>query len=110
MNPGDLRYLIQIVRPVRRKNEQTGAYEKEEVPVCQVRAAVKGVKGSEGVTAGAEQYTETIQFTIRWRADLSGGMAILWRNKRYEIERIEPVPTDGVYRRIYGVARQGVKT
>lgn len=76
--------------------------------VCSPSAAVRGVKGSDQTMRDAEQHVETVEFTIRWRDGLNSAMRIKWHDQDYEIERLEPTPYQGLYRRIWATCTAGV--
>lgn len=74
-----------------------------------VNASVRGVKGLEAVEMGAAQVSETLEFTIRWR-EIDTSMVIVYKGKQYEIERADPAPYEGQYRRIWAHSVRGEGT
>lgn len=109
ISPGMLRYPIEL--HARDLYADASGYT-QDAGGCHIEtsAHVRGVKALEGVEAGAEQITETLEFTIRWRSDLDTSMLVRHRGRDYEIERIDPTPYEGRYRRIWAHSIRGVGT
>ncbi len=100
MKSGDLKYIVEIVSSLP-EQLPSGHYTPAGTTVCQGFAAVRGVKALDGVQQGAEQYSETIEVTMRWRDGIDASMRVKWGGRLYEIERVDPVPYERQYRRIW---------
>ena len=75
--------------------------------VCQTFAAVRGLKASDQVIRDAEQHVESAEFTIRWRDGLDSSMTIRYRERDWEIERVELTPYEGQFMRIWATSSAG---
>jgi SPP1 family predicted phage head-tail adaptor len=64
------------------------------VNVDTVWARAQPVRGREYFAAGQVQSETAVKFTIRWRADVSGAMRVLWRGLAHAIVA-EPIDVDG---------------
>lgn len=60
-------------------------------PVADVWAAAEPLRGREYFAAGQTQSEVTVRFTIRWRANVTAAMRVVWRGQAYDIASvIEP--------------------
>jgi len=108
MDPGSLIHRITISSSEPKIDPETLGYTPGDPKICSVRAAVKGMRASEGLIAGAERLNQLLQFTLRWRSGLDTSMVITWQGQDYDIEYIDPTPFERNYMRIRAIARGGV--
>lgn len=81
---GDMRERITIQqRPVSLDSigENTAAW----VDVATVWASAEPLSGREYFAAGQQQQTVDVRFRIRYRADVTGDMRVLWRGQAHDI-------------------------
>lgn len=102
VDPGELRYQVQLVVPVREKDENDHYVEND--AEITVRAGVRAVKSADAAADGAARQVETLQFIIRWRSGITTDAAVIFRGQRYEIEYVDPVPWAGGYMRLKAVS------
>ena len=103
VNPGELRYEIEVVAPERVRDEN-GHYRTTDAKSVRLRAAIRAVRAADVFEDGAARARETIQCIVRYRRDLNTDMEIRWRGRRYEIESIDPTPFASGYMRIRAVS------
>lgn len=102
VNLGELTQRVRILAPLRAvdvNGHYTTYYEEH----CELRAAVRQIKAEDAMELGAERQIATVQFIVRFRYDLNSDMIIEFRNRRYQIESLDPVPFAGLYMRIRAV-------
>lgn len=107
VNPGELRYEIELIDP-RRELDESGHY--VEAPVRRrLRAAVRAASAKDAIESGAERARETLQFIIRWRSrgEITSDMRISWQNREYAITFVDPTPWAQSYCRIRATATGG---
>lgn len=81
---GDLRERVTIQqRPVSLDSigENTAAW----VDVATVWASAEPLSGREYFASGQQQQTVDVRFRIRYRADVTGAMRVLWRGQVHDI-------------------------
>lgn len=103
VNPGELKQLIYILVPDRARQDD-GHYRVTAAREIPLRAAVRSVRASDVFDGGAARAQETLQFIVRWRADLNTDMSVRFRGQIYAIESIDATPFAGAYMRIRGVS------
>ena len=96
----DLRHPIEIVTDLPGETEG-GHLVPGEAVVCKLCAGIRAVKGQDVLDQGAVQQSETLEFTMRWREGLDTSMRVKWGGRLYEIERIDPVPHQRIWMRIW---------
>lgn len=98
VDPGELRYSIKLLIPVREVDGNDHYVETDRE--ISLRAGVRAVKSNDVIDDGAARRVETLQFIIRWRDGVTSDAAVLFRGHRYEIDYVDPVPWASGYMRI----------
>lgn len=76
--------------------------------VAEVWARARPLRSRELFLAGAIQNLSDVEFTIRWRADITSHMRVLWRAQPYEITG-EPIDVDGQQQWLEILATSGLR-
>jgi SPP1 family predicted phage head-tail adaptor len=88
MNAGELRHSITI-----QHNTSDGTTDPNWQDLCTIKAAKKALTGKLLYQAAAEQSVNNIQFVIRYRANITPSMRILYGTFIYEIIE-DPIDPD----------------
>jgi SPP1 family predicted phage head-tail adaptor len=88
MNPGELRHRIRILKSVTVTNDN-GFEEPSYQEVCNPWAKANSLFGKEYYAAAAVQAQNTVEFTIRYRTDLTREMIIEFQGKQYNVTDID---------------------
>lgn len=100
MKSGDLVHAITIISDLPTQSP-SGHYVPGSHVVCRALSSIRGVRGKDTLEQATEQQSETLEFTTRWRPDVDTAMIVEWRGTRYEIERVDPVPYERQFMRIW---------
>lgn len=106
IDPGQLTETIEIVA-IERSRNANGRYVTADKHVCTARAHVWSVSGKDEQDAYAETHREHLRFTVRWdgdRLNLNTDMVVIYKKRRYAIERMDVTPYENGYRRIWGIS------
>lgn len=95
MNIGRLDKLITIEQPTNVTSAMTGERTKSWATLAQVWATItyprSATASKEGVEAGVTTATNDVEFTIRYRSDVSEAMRVSYNSQTYEIRRVNYV-------------------
>lgn len=103
VDPGELKYNIQIILPEITVDENDH-YVKRDGQVLNLKAAVRAVKSEDIVESGAERMRETLQFIIRWRSGVDSSAAVVFRGRHYELTYVDPTPFAEKFMRLKGMS------
>lgn len=87
MNVGEFRHEVKLLRRLTAQDSAGNDVNTWGV-ACRLRAAVKDVGGREFYEAAAHQLQNTVTFTLRWHAGLTGDMRLVFQGAVYEIMEI----------------------
>lgn len=76
--------------------------------LAEVWARARPLRSRELFAAGQIQNVSDVEFTIRWRSDVTNDMRILWRGQPYDITG-EPIDVDGQQQWLEVLTASGVR-
>lgn len=103
VDPGELKHVIELILPETKKDEN-GHYLRQDGAAIRLRAAVRAIRSGDEVSGGAERVQEQLQFIIRWRSGIDTGASVVFRERRYALEYVDPTPFAGRYMRLKGAS------
>lgn len=86
-NIAELRHPVEVVKVVSVRGADN-VMTSNDVTVCNCHAAVKDAGSSEYYAAAATQFTDIVNFTIRWREGISPGMVVVYGGRRHSIMQV----------------------
>ena len=85
-NIAELRHPIEIVKAI--STRINGEMVPHDDTVCNCYAAVQDAGSSEFFAAAATQFTDVVNFTIRWQEGISPGMVVVYAGRRHSIMQV----------------------
>jgi len=85
-NISELRHPIEVVKVVSAR--VNGEMVPHDETVCNCYAAIQDAGSSEYYAAAAAQFTDVVNFTIRWQEGISPGMVVIYGGRRHSVVQV----------------------